>query len=71
MTNQRADVRTLLDYEAAFNTLEVRAILPYFHEPSLLMGPQGAFAAPADATPEQSSQNADTTTKANSRAADR
>ena len=46
MNNQRADIRTLLDYYAAFNTLDVRAILPYFHEPSFLMGPQGAFAAP-------------------------
>ena len=46
MNNQRAAIQTLLDYYAAFSTLEVSAILPYFHEPSLLMGPQGAFAAP-------------------------
>jgi hypothetical protein len=46
MNNQRAEIRTLLDYYAAFSTLDVPAILPYFHEPSLLMGPQGAFAAP-------------------------
>jgi len=45
MNNQRAEVPTLLDYYAAFNTLDVSAILPYFHEPSLLMGPQGAFSA--------------------------
>lgn len=45
MNNQRAVIRTLLGYYAAFNTLEVPAILPYFHEPSLLLGPQGAFAA--------------------------
>jgi hypothetical protein len=46
MNNQRAVIRTLLDYYAAFNTLEVPAILPYFHQPSMLIGPQGAFAAP-------------------------
>jgi hypothetical protein len=46
MNNQRAVIRTLLDYYAAFSTLEVPAILPYFHRPSLLMSPQGTFAAP-------------------------
>lgn len=46
MNKQRVVIQTLLDYYAAFNTLDVRAVLPYFHEPSLLMGPQGAFAAP-------------------------
>lgn len=45
MNNQRPEIRALLDYYAAFSTLDVPAILPYFHEPSLLMGPQGAFAA--------------------------
>jgi ketosteroid isomerase-like protein len=46
MNDQPAVIRTLLDYYAAFNTFEVEAVLPYFHEPSLLMGPQGALAAP-------------------------
>jgi ketosteroid isomerase-like protein len=46
MTNQQAVIRTLLDYYEAFNTLDVPTVLPYFHEPSLLIGPQGAFAAP-------------------------
>lgn len=46
MNNQQAVIRALLDYYAAFNTLDVPAVLPYFHEPSLLIGPQGAFAAP-------------------------
>jgi hypothetical protein len=46
MTNERAVIETLLDYYAAFNTLEAEAVLPYFHQPSLLLGPQGAFAAP-------------------------
>lgn len=46
MNDQPAVIQTLLDYYAAFNTFEVRAVLPYFHEPTLLMGTQGAFAAP-------------------------
>jgi hypothetical protein len=46
MNNQGAVIRTLLDYYAAFSTLEVSAVLPYFHEPSLLIGPQGVFSAP-------------------------
>ena len=50
MTRHDAVVGTLQDYYAAFNTLEVGAVLPYFHQPSLLLGAQGAFAAPtADA----------------------
>jgi hypothetical protein len=36
----------LADYYRAFSTLEVQAVLPYFHEPSLLMSPQGVLAAP-------------------------
>jgi ketosteroid isomerase-like protein len=39
-------VDTLRDYYAAFNTYEVPSIVAYFHEPALLVGPQGAFAAP-------------------------
>jgi uncharacterized NTF2-like protein DUF6841 len=50
MNSQQAVVRTLLDYYAAFNTLDVPTVLPYFHEPSLLIGPQGAFAAPTHDT---------------------
>ena len=45
MNDQPAVVGTVLDYYAAFNTFEVPAILPYFHEPAQLIGPQGAFAA--------------------------
>jgi ketosteroid isomerase-like protein len=41
-----AALRMLADYYVAFSTLDVQAILPYFHEPSLLMGPQGVIAAP-------------------------
>ena len=41
-----AVLRTLADYYSAFSTLEVQALSPYFHEPSLLISPQGVFAAP-------------------------
>ena len=46
MNDQRPVIQTLLDYYAAFSTLEVSAVLPYFHQPALLLGPQGTFAAP-------------------------
>jgi hypothetical protein len=38
-------LRTLTDYYTAFSALDVQKFLPYFHEPSLLVGPQGIFAA--------------------------
>lgn len=41
--------RVLADYYSAFSTLEVQAVLPYFHEPCLMIGPQGVFAAPTRA----------------------
>ncbi len=43
--DQAAVVQVLNEYYSAFSTLKVEAVLPYFHEPSLLIGPQGAFAA--------------------------
>jgi ketosteroid isomerase-like protein len=43
--DQEDAVRLLHEYYSAFSTLNVAAVLPYFHEPSLLMGPQGVFAA--------------------------
>ncbi len=46
MDNQQAVIGALVDYYAAFSTLDVSAVLPYFHEPSLLMGPRGVFVAP-------------------------
>jgi len=46
MNDQQVIIQPLLDYYAAFNTLEAHAVLPYFHEPTLLIGPQGVFAAP-------------------------
>jgi hypothetical protein len=42
---QREVVRVLNEYYRAVSTLKVEAVLPYFHEPSLLIGLQGAFAA--------------------------
>ena len=44
--NDDAALRTLADYYRAFSTLEVQAVWPYFHEPSLLISPQGLFAVP-------------------------
>jgi hypothetical protein len=43
--DQAEVVRVLNEYYSAFSTLRIEAVLPYFHEPSLLIGPQGAFAA--------------------------
>jgi ketosteroid isomerase-like protein len=33
--------RVLEDYYAAFSTLDVTAIFPYYHEPSMMVSPQG------------------------------
>jgi ketosteroid isomerase-like protein len=46
MNEETAVIRVLADYYAAFSTLDVQAVLPYFHEPSVLIGPQGVLAAP-------------------------
>ena len=35
-----------MDYYAAFNSLDPQATLPFFHEPTLLIGQQGVYAAP-------------------------
>ena len=43
--DQTEVVRVLNEYYSAVSTLKVEAVLPYFYEPSLLLGPQGAFAA--------------------------
>src|SRR5215831_17756701 len=43
--DQAEVLRVLNEYYSAFRTLKIEAVLPYFHEPSLLIGPQGAFAA--------------------------
>ena len=44
-----AVTRVLADYYSAFSKLDPQAILPYYHEPSLLMGPQGVVAVPTHA----------------------
>src|SRR6266567_2158064 len=38
--------QTLADYYRAFSTLDLQAFLPYFLEPSMVIGPQGVFPAP-------------------------
>ena len=38
--------RVLTDCYSAFSTLDVQAILPYFHEPCLIVAPQGVAVAP-------------------------
>jgi hypothetical protein len=48
--NQPSDViQVLTDYYTVFSTLDVQSFLPFFHEPSLLVGPQGIIAAPTHA----------------------
>jgi hypothetical protein len=49
MTNEAAVTQVLADYYSAFSTLEVQAILPYFHQPAFLIGPAGVFAVPSSA----------------------
>lgn len=46
MNEETAVIQALADYYAAFSTLDVQTVLPYFHEPSVLIGPQGVFVAP-------------------------
>jgi uncharacterized NTF2-like protein DUF6841 len=43
--DQAEVIRVLNEYYGAVSTLRVEAVLPYFNEPSFLIGPQGAFAA--------------------------
>ena len=43
--DQAGVVRVLHDYYSAVSTLNVDAVLPFFHEPSLMIVPQGVFAA--------------------------
>ena len=43
--DQASVVRLLHEYYSAFSTFNVKAVLPFFHEPALLIGPQGVFAA--------------------------
>jgi len=41
-----AALRTLTGYYSAFSTLDVPAVLPYFHEPCLFVNPQGVLSVP-------------------------
>ena len=45
MANQAVN-QVIADYYRDFSTLNVEAILPYFNEPSLLVGPQGIIPIP-------------------------
>ncbi len=46
ITDEAAVTLFLKDYYRDFSSLSVQAILPYFHEPCLIIGPQGVLAAP-------------------------
>ena len=46
MTAEQSLRQVLSDYYAAFSTLDIQAVLPYFHQPALLIGPQGIIALP-------------------------
>ncbi len=48
-TNEIAVKQILEDYYRAFSTLDIGAILPYFHEPALFIGPSGVFPVPTSA----------------------
>ena len=45
MTNEAVS-QVIADYYRDFSTLNIQAILPYFSEPSLLVGPQGVIPIP-------------------------
>ncbi|MBV8214497.1 MAG: hypothetical protein JOZ08_14885 [Verrucomicrobia bacterium] len=45
MANEAVN-QVIADYYRDFSTLNVRTILPYFNEPSLLVGPQGVIPIP-------------------------
>jgi ketosteroid isomerase-like protein len=47
--DKAAVTRVLTDYYRAFSKLDVQAILPYFHEPSLLIASEGVAATPTHA----------------------
>jgi hypothetical protein len=49
MTNEEAVKKFLFDYYRDFSTLNIQAILPYFHEPAMLLGPSGAISLPSPA----------------------
>jgi ketosteroid isomerase-like protein len=48
--NDRAAItQVLTNYYRAFSTLDVQTFLPFFHQPCLVIGPQGVLAAPTPA----------------------
>jgi hypothetical protein len=49
MTAEQSLRQVLSDYYAAFSTLDIQAVLPYFHQPALLIGPLGVIALPTPA----------------------
>ena len=49
MNDEEAVKQVLSDYYNAFSTLDVQSILPYFHQPALLIGPLGVIAIPTQA----------------------
>ena len=49
MNNEEAVKQVLSDYYNSFSTLDVQSILPYFHQPALLIGPLGVIAIPTPA----------------------
>ncbi len=49
MNNEEAVKQVFSDYYKAFSTLDVQSILPYFHQPALLIGPLGVIAIPTPA----------------------
>lgn len=50
MNDEAAVRRMLAGYYAAFGTLDLSAILPFFHEPAVLIGALGVFPAPGRQT---------------------
>jgi len=45
-TDEPVVTQVLTDYYRDFSSLNLQSILPYFHEPCLIIGPHGVFAAP-------------------------
>jgi hypothetical protein len=44
-TAMNSALETVHQYYGAFSTLDLSAIVPYFNEPCMLIGPQGVFTA--------------------------
>lgn len=46
MTNEPAVTQAITGYYTAFSSLDAHAIVPFFHQPGLMMGPPGTLAVP-------------------------